>query len=162
MSSTRDTAIFATLASFLLFGACSSQAASPSAEAGASFSLPDASSTCVGSATPTANATDGGDPSCTPDLPKVSYTNDVVPILAQCSGEVCHAPWDFGNTVGQPSVDCCDHRSLIAPAQPSASAVIQAVLGAGACVPQMPLGGVLPQTSITTLVAWVCQGATKD
>jgi hypothetical protein len=164
MSSTRDKSRFATLASLALWGACSSQATKPSAEAGTSFSLPDAgNTTCRGSATPAASATDGGDPLCTPDLPKVSYTNDVVPVFALCGGDVCHTPWSVATAVGQHSVECCDHRSLIEPGHPSASHIIQAVRGVGACVPQMPLDeGVLPQASITTLVAWVCQGATQD
>jgi hypothetical protein len=158
----RNTPIPAVLASVVLFGACSSQSAKAAADAGASFSLPDTGPTCRGNSTVAASATDGGDPLCTPNLPKVSYTNDVAPILAHCSGEVCHAPWDFGNTVGQPSVACCDHRWLIEPGQPSTSHIIQTVRGAGACVPQMPLEGVLAQASVTTLVAWVCQGAIKD
>ena len=163
MRSTRDTPLFVTLASLALWAACSSQATKPPAETGASFSLPDASSTCQGSATPAANATDGGDPLCTPDLPKVSYANDVVPIFAQCSGDVCHAPWSIASTVGQHSIACCDHRWFIEPGQPSASHIIQAVRGTDACVSQMPLGeGALPQSSIRTLIAWVCQGATAD
>ena len=162
MSPMRNTPIPAVLACVGFLGSCSSQSAKSSADASSSFSLPDAGPTCLGSGTPAAKATDAGDPLCTPDLPKVSYTNDVAPILAQCSGEVCHAPWNFGNMVGQHSVACCDHRWLIEPEQPSASHIIQAVLGAGACVPQMPLGGVLPDASVATLVAWVCQGATKN
>jgi hypothetical protein len=146
----------------MLFGACSSQSAKPSADASTSFSLPDLGPSCVGSSAPAADASDGGDPLCTPELPKVTYASDVVPILGQCTGEVCHAPWDVGNSVGQPSVACCDHRWLIAPGQPSASHIVQTVRGVGSCVPQMPLGGVLPPASVTTLVAWVCQGATKD
>jgi hypothetical protein len=162
MSQLPNTPIFEVLASIVLLGACSSQATKPSADASWSFSLPDAGATCRGSSTPAANATDASDPLCTPDLPKVSYANDVVPVLAQCSGDACHA-WNFGNTVGQHSVSCCDYRWLIEPGQPSASHLIQAVRGVGACVSQMPLGeGVLPKASINTLVAWVCQGATKD
>jgi hypothetical protein len=164
MSRRPNTSAFAPLAAVVLLGACSSsQPAKPTADAAVSFSLPDAGPTCLGSSTPTANPTDAGDPLCTSKLPKVSYTNDVAPILAQCTGEVCHAPWNVENSVGQPSVACCDHRLLIVPGQPSASHIIQAVRGTGACVPQMPLDqGVLPAASVATLVAWVCQGATSD
>jgi hypothetical protein len=159
------TTVLAVLASFLL-GACSSQPAKPSPEAappdaGSSFFLPDASIGCSGSSTP-AQVTDAADPLCTSALPHVSYANDVLPILSQCSGEVCHPSWDYGNSVNQHSLACCDHRWLVLPGQPSASHVIQAVRGVGACVPQMPDNGALPESSVTTLIAWVCQGATTN
>jgi hypothetical protein len=163
MSQPLNPRVLATLAPFVLLGACSSQPGKTVADAAVSFSLPDSGPLCLGSSTPATNTTDAGDPLCTPNLPKVSYTNDVAPILAQCSGEVCHAPWDVANTVGQRSKACCDQRWLIAPGQPSDSHIIQAVRGTGACVPQMPLDqGVLPAASIATLVAWVCQGATNN
>lgn len=100
------------------------------------------------------------DPLCTPDLPSVSYRQDVAPILASCSGEVCHAPWQYPTLVGQRSASCCDHRWLLEPGQPSASHLIQAVRGTGACVPQMPLDeGALAASDIATLIAWTCEGA---
>jgi hypothetical protein len=123
--------------------------------------LPDAASTCHPSADAATGIDDGGaDPQCAAGAPAVSFANDVMPILAACTGEICHAPWRYDTLVGRRSVACCDHRWLVSPGQPSASHVVQAVKGAGACVSQMPLDeGSLSQAEIATLIAWVCQGA---
>ncbi len=126
------------------------------------FSLPDAA-ICSDGSVPKDSAPGGPDPLCTAGLPSVSYANNVAPILAQCSGEVCHAPWSFDTTVDKPSTACCDRRWLVAPGQPSASHLIQAVLGVAACVPQMPLDeGSLAQADLDTLIAWVCEGAPNN
>ena len=123
------------------------------------FSLPDAQGQCLGNGAPP-TSTGSPDPLCMADLPSVSFAKDVVPALGLCSGEICHAPWRYDTMVGQTSTTCCDHRWLVQPGQPSASHIIQAVRGAGACVPQMPLDeGALADADIATLVAWVCQGA---
>jgi hypothetical protein len=86
-----------------------------------------------------------------------------MPILASCTGEICHAPWRYDTLVQQRSASCCDHRWLVAPGQPSASHVVQALRGQSACVPQMPLDeGSLSDPEIATVVAWICQGAPND
>ncbi len=125
------------------------------------ISLPDALGACHQSADAAVSIDDGGvDPQCATSVPVVSFATDVMPILRACTGEICHAPWSYDTLVGQYSTVCCDHRWLIAPGQPSASHVVQAVTNVGACVPQMPLDeGSLSQTEIATLIAWVCQGA---
>lgn len=150
----------------LVGGNCSSAAGSRSPQgnedAGAVvIFLPDATATCRQSADVAASIDDGGtDPQCTASAPAVSFTNDVMPILTACTGEICHAPWRYDTLVGQHSAACCDHRWLVLPGQPSASHVVQAVEGMGACVSQMPLDeGSLSPPEIATLVAWVCQGA---
>jgi hypothetical protein len=98
------------------------------------------------------------DPLCAASTPTVSFAKDVAPILVGCTGEICHASWTYNTLVGQKSNACCDHRWLILPGQPSSSHVVQALNGIG-CVPRMPLGGELPESSIATITAWVCQGA---
>lgn len=129
------------------------------AEAGsAGILLPDAQGCRTGGSVTA--PTDSPDPSCTTGLPTVSFAKDVVPVLASCTGEICHAPWKYETLAGQHSTSCCDHRWLVDPAHPSASHVIQAVRGVGACVPQMPLDqGSLADADITKLTVWVCQGA---
>jgi hypothetical protein len=124
------------------------------------ISVPDAGG-CHQSADAAVSIDDGGvDPQCTASAPVVSFATDVMPILRACTGEICHAPWSYDTLVGQHSTVCCDHRWLIAPGQPSASHVVQALTNVDACVPQMPLDeGSLSQTEIATLIAWVCQGA---
>jgi hypothetical protein len=125
------------------------------------ISLPDVSLACHQSTGVATGIDDGGaDPQCPANAPVVSFAKDVMPVLAACTGEICHAPWRYDTLVGQHSVACCDHRWLVSPGQPSASHVVQAVEGVGACVSQMPLDeGSLPQSEIATLIAWVCQGA---
>jgi hypothetical protein len=147
----------------LAVGSCSGGASGARSDGGADsassgISLPDTQACRTGGG-PSAPS-GGADPLCTPDLPSVSYAKDVVPILSSCGGEICHVPWQYQTLVGQRSTACCDHRWLVEPGQPSASHVIQAVRGIGACVSQMPLDeGSLPSAEIATLVAWVCQGA---
>ena len=136
-----------------------------SADVGAiSFVLPDALIACYGSAQgPTDIDGGGSDPLCAVATPAVSYAKDVAPIFAGCSGEVCHAPWQYDTTVDQHSQACCNHRWLVEPGQPSASHIVQAVTGVNACVSQMPQNeGSLSTASIATLIAWVCQGAKND
>ena len=133
-------------------------------DAGIVISLPDALVACHQSADVPTGIDDGGaDPQCAVNVPAVSFANDVMPILAACTGEVCHAPWRYDTLLGQHSVVCCDHRWLVSPGLPSASHVVQAVKGVGACVPQMPLDeGSLSQMEIATLIAWVCQGGLNN
>jgi len=111
-----------------------------------------------------AAANDGADPLCANTTSTVFFAKDVAPILggATCSGEICHAAWQYDTMVNQRSNACCDHRFLIVPGQPSQSHVIQAITGNGMCIDPMPLGGSLPDSTIATLIAWVCQGAPNN
>lgn len=151
------------LASLSSLASCSSTAEKTavdgSVDAGGGFALPDAQGQCHGGTAPP-TSTGAPDPQCAASLPSVSFAKDVVPVLGMCTGEICHAPWRYDTMVGRHSTACCDGRWLVAPGQPSASHIIQAVRGAGACVPQMPLDeGTLADADIAKLVAWVCQGA---
>jgi hypothetical protein len=142
-------------------GASGSRQQDADATTGVTISSPDANASCLGSSVG-APGLDGGavDPLCVTDQPAVSFATDIAPILAGCTGEVCHAAWTYSTLVGQKSTACCDHRWLMEPGQPSSSHVIQAITGIGACVPSMPLGGGrLPDVSVAALIAWVCQGA---
>jgi hypothetical protein len=123
----------------------------------------DARQYCLGASVP-ATHDDGGppDPLCQGDLPAVSFAKDVAPIFSGCSGEVCHAPWRYGTTVGKSSTACCDQRWLIEPGRPSQSHIVQSLTDQGACVPRMPLGGELSDSAIATIVAWICQGAREN
>jgi hypothetical protein len=149
-----------------LLGACSSGAGHPDAgsDSGAVVvTMPDTSA-CRSSPAPAALPDGGVDPLCTASLPHVSFAVDVMPVLATCTGEICHAPWRYDTLVGTRSSACCDHRWLVAPGQPTASHVVEAVLGnSNACVSQMPLDeGSLSQSELATIVAWICQGALDD
>ena len=96
---------------------------------------------------------------CNQSAGQVSYARDVAPVLAGCSGEVCHAPWDRGTLVNQPSHSCCDRRLLVDPYHPSFSLLTQALTGIDSCVGTMPQGGHLAAPAIQAMTAWVCQGA---
>ena len=113
---------------------------------------------CVNTPVPDVLAS-GTDPLCDPNAPQVSYARDIAPVLAGCSGEVCHAPWDRGTLVNQPSHSCCDRRSLLDPYHPSFSLLTQALTGIDSCVGTMPQGGHLATPEIQAMTAWVCQGA---
>jgi hypothetical protein len=114
---------------------------------------------CVNTPSPTDTGGSGPDPLCDPNAAQVSYSRDIAPILAGCSGEVCHAPWDYGTIVNQPSHACCDRRFLVAPFRPSFSLLTQSLTGTDSCVGTMPQGGQLATAEIQTITDWVCQGA---
>lgn len=100
---------------------------------------------------------------CDPNAAQISYTQDVKPILAGCSGDdVCHVPWTYDTVVNRPSSACCDQRLLVAPYHPSLSLLTQAVTGIDSCVGTMPQGGHLATPEIQAIIAWVCQGALND
>jgi hypothetical protein len=145
--------------------ACSSAPGAPAHDAGTDVEslkvvLPDSGATCRSGTASFQEDAGEADPLCSQSSPSVSFAADVLPILAQCTGEICHAPWSYATLVSQHSTACCDHRFLVEPRWPSASHVVQAVRGLGACVSQMPLDeGSLPDDQIATLMAWVCQGA---
>jgi hypothetical protein len=117
---------------------------------------------CVNTASPADTGASAPDPLCDPNAAQVSYSRDIAPVLAGCSGEVCHAPWDYGTIVNQPSRACCDRRFLVAPFYPSFSLVTQSLTGIDSCVGTMPQGGHLATAEIQAITAWVCQGALNN
>ena len=118
---------------------------------------------CVNTPSPPNADASGTDPMCDPNAAKISYTQDVKPILAGCSGDdVCHAPWTYDTVVNRPSSACCDKRLLVAPYHPSLSLLTQSVTGIDSCVGTMPQGGNLATPEIQAIIAWVCQGASQD
>ena len=130
---------------------------------GGVIELPDAAAPCLGGTTPAIESDAGGvAAACVKSAPEVSFAKDVMPIFKGCTGELCHS-WQHDLLANQRSKFCCDHRWLVKPGQPSESLLMQAVWGAGACVPRMPLDGqALSEANITTLTAWICQGANDN
>jgi hypothetical protein len=117
---------------------------------------------CVNTPSPGDTGVSGSDPLCDPNAAQVSYSRDIAPVLAGCSGEVCHAPWNYGTLVNQRSQSCCDRRFLVAPGHPSFSLLTQALTGIDSCVGSMPQGGHLATPEIQAITAWVCQGALNN
>ena len=147
-------------------GASNSRARDGGGEDGSGvlISLPDSPSGCgLGVGVAVGPDGSGDDPLCAAGASAVTFASDVLPIVATCSGEICHAPWRYDTLVGQHSTSCCDRRWLVAPGQPSASHLVQVLTGVGACTPQMPLDeGSLSNASIAAVVAWICQGALNN
>ena len=110
---------------------------------------------CVHMPSPTGTDASGTDPLCDPNAAQVSYARDVAPVLAGCSGEVCHAAWNYDSLVNQPSRACCDRRLLVAPYHPSLSLLTQALTGSNSCVGTMPLDGHLATPEIQAMIDWV-------
>ena len=154
-----------TLLFLLLLAACagttSKNPQAPQPDAGAVvYVLPSGdASRCVNTASPSGENASGTDPMCDPNAAPTSYARDIAPVLAGCSGEVCHAAWDYNTLVNQPSLACCDTRLLVAPYHPSLSLLTQALSGTNSCVGTMPLDSHLPAPEIQAIVAWVRQGA---
>lgn len=121
-----------------------------------------ATDACVNTPPPADTGVSGADPLCDPNAAQVSYSRDIAPVLAGCSGEVCHAPWNYGTLVNQRSKSCCDRRFLVAPAHPSFSLLTQALTGIDSCVGTMPQGGQLATPEIQAMTVWVCQGALNN
>ena len=128
-------------------------------DAGSLVIVLSASDACANTPLPADAGASAQDPLCDPNAAHVSYSRDIAPVLAGCSGEVCHAAWDYGTLVNQRSSSCCDRRFLVAPAHPSFSLLTQALTGVDSCVGSMPQGGHLPTPEIQAITAWVCQGA---
>lgn len=152
------------VASFLFVAACGGTASKGSQNADARSVLIILGSTdaCVNTPSPSNVGSSGLDPLCDPNAAQISYSRDIAPVLAGCSGEVCHAPWDYGTLVNQPSHSCCDRRLLVDPYHPSTSLLTQALTGVDSCVGTMPQDGHLATPEIQAMTAWVCQGALNN
>src|SRR5439155_13272842 len=62
---------------------------------------------------------------CVVQNANVRFQTDVLPVFAGCSGELCHAPWTYGTTVGITSTECCDRRKIVDPGNPEGSYLLQ-------------------------------------
>jgi hypothetical protein len=98
------------------------------------------------------------DAGCTPSNSGVSFQADVLPVFRGCSGELCHAPWAYGTTVGVPSIECCDERRLVDPGNPAGSYLVQKIRGIDLCGNSSKMGDV-PADVIRSIEDWICIGA---
>ncbi len=98
------------------------------------------------------------DAGCTPSNPNVQFRTDVLPVFRGCSGELCHAPWSYGATVGIASAECCDRRKLVDPGNPSGSYLVQKIRGVDLCGNSSKMGDV-PVDVIRSIEDWICLGA---
>ena len=98
----------------------------------------------------------------------VSFKTDVAPLIGHCSGEACHGlgrflTWPYQALVNMPA-DCNDGRVIVKPGDPGGSYLVEKLLGTAMCRGErMPLRGTpLPDASMATIEAWICQGAPNN
>jgi hypothetical protein len=105
-----------------------------------------------------------------PQSAPISFKTDVVPLIGHCSlGDGCHGvgrlmTWPYQALVNVPAADCTDQRVIVKPGDPSASYLVEKLLGVGMCAGlRMPLRGTpLSETDMATIEAWICQGAPNN
>jgi hypothetical protein len=95
---------------------------------------------------------------CFVENPNVTFQTVVLPVLAGCSGELCHAPWSYATTVNVVSHECCDNRKLIEPGSPERSYLLQKIRGIHLCGNSNPMGNV-PSNTTNDISDWICLGA---
>jgi hypothetical protein len=95
---------------------------------------------------------------CAPSNPGVRFQTDVLPVFRGCSGELCHAPWSYGTTVGVMSTECCDRRPIVDPGHPDDSYLVQKIRGVDLCGNSSKMGDVPPDV-IRSIEDWICLGA---
>jgi hypothetical protein len=94
----------------------------------------------------------------------VTFSADVAPIFANCTGDVCHAVPTPAALVGKPAAECCDGRALVAPGDASRSYLVAKIRGEHLCAGK-PMPRDLPPLAAAdqaTIVAWICEGAPDD
>ena len=100
----------------------------------------------------------------------VSFKTDVVPLIGHCTtGDGCHGvgrlmTWPYQALVNVAATDCSDQRVIVKPGDPSASYLVDKLLGVDLCSgARMPLKGTpLSYASMATIEAWICQGAANN
>lgn len=103
-----------------------------------------------------------------PSSAPVSFKTDVAPLIGHCSGETCHGlgrilTWPYQALVNMPA-DCSDGRVIVKPGDPGGSYLVEKLLGTAMCKgDRMPLRSMpLSDASMTTIEAWICQGAPNN
>jgi len=121
---------------------------------------PDASSV------PPADAAQIACPSSGP----ISFKTDVVPLIGHCSAaDGCHGvgrllTWPYQALINVAAADCSDQRVIVKPGDPSASYLVDKLLGVSLCSgARMPLQGApLSDADMAKIEAWICQGAANN
>jgi hypothetical protein len=97
-----------------------------------------------------------------------SFSRDVVPIFAACSGEACHGAQfqSAGGLVNAASYreEPCQPGVLVAPGDLEHSYVIHKLTGVGLCpgTQVMPIGERLAPRQVQVIADWICSGAPDD
>ncbi|HEX3477595.1 MAG TPA: hypothetical protein VHT91_21380 [Kofleriaceae bacterium] len=106
-----------------------------------------------------------------PSSGPVSFKTDVVPLIGHCTnGDGCHGigrltTWPYQALINVVAADCSDPRVIVKPGDPSASYLVDKLLGVNLCngtrMPP-PLATPLSDASMATIEAWICQGAANN
>ena len=107
-----------------------------------------------------------------PSTSPVSFQTDITPLIGHCTtGDGCHGvitsrlpTWPYQALVNVTAADCADQRVIVKPGDPSASYLVDKLLGVSMCTgARMPLRGTpLSDASMATIEAWICQGAANN
>jgi len=104
----------------------------------------------------------GATGTCIPQAHR-SFTTDIQPLFAACSGEICHTFDARGlrSVIGLASLECCGEASLIVPGFPDQSYLLDKLRGAPLCSgARMPLDKPpLGENEIQAISDWICDGA---
>lgn len=105
-----------------------------------------------------------------PSSGPVSFKTDVAPLIGHCTtGDGCHGvgrlmTWPYQALVNAVAADCGDQRVIVKPGDPSASYLVDKLLGVDLCSgARMPLLGTpLSDADMAKIEAWICQGAANN
>lgn len=105
-----------------------------------------------------------------PSSGPVSFKTDVAPLIGHCTnGDGCHGvgrlmTWPYQALVNVVAADCSDQRVIVKPGDPSASYLINKLLGVDLCsgARMPPQGTPLSDANLATIEAWICQGAANN
>jgi len=91
----------------------------------------------------------------------VSFSGDVMPMLAACGGSGCHSnPRQFFLTPSRTGCATVTEQRLVVPGDPDASYVIHKLEGREICGLRMPRGRTpLTTEQIATIRTWIAEGA---
>ena len=111
---------------------------------------------------------DGSSIDSAPGTP-VSFQNDIVPLVGNCGGELCHGglasgTWPYTALVSQPTNECSDNRVIVKPGDPTNSYLIQKLKGVNMCsgVRMPKFGTALSNSDLQTIADWISQGALNN
>lgn len=94
----------------------------------------------------------------------VSFSADVMPILAACSGSGCHSiPQMFFLSPGRTGCASVTEQRFVVPGDPDASYVVHKLEGMAICGMRMPRGRTpLTTEQIGTIRTWIAEGARNN
>jgi hypothetical protein len=105
-----------------------------------------------------------------PSSGPVSFKTDVAPLIGHCTtGDGCHGigrlmTWPYQALINVAAADCPDQRVRVKPGDPTASYLVDKLLGVNLCsgTRMPPQGTPLSDADMALIEAWICQGAANN